>query len=89
MTVLSEAFGYWFYIGGCKLDFSVRTVLRQECPSSPLLFITFMDRISRRNWEVEGFWFGHLRIASLLFADDGVLLASSALAGAVCSMKRR
>jgi len=36
-----------------------------------------MDRISRRSQGVEGIRFGGLRIASLLFADDVVLLASS------------
>ena len=41
------------------------------------MFITFMDRLSRRSQEVEGFWFGDLRITSLLFADDVALLAPS------------
>ena len=36
-----------------------------------------MDRISRRSQGVEGVQFGDLRIGSLLFADDVVLLASS------------
>ena len=36
-----------------------------------------MDRISRRSQGVEGVRFGDLRIMSLLFADDVVLLASS------------
>ncbi|XP_048880792.1 uncharacterized protein LOC125748552 [Brienomyrus brachyistius] len=36
-----------------------------------------MDRISRRSQGVEGVRFGDLRIRSLLFADDVVLLASS------------
>ena len=36
-----------------------------------------MDRISRRSQGVEGVRFGDLRIGSLLFADDVVLLASS------------
>ena len=44
---------------------------------SPILFINFMDRISRRSQGVEGVQFGDLRIGSLLFADDVVLLASS------------
>ncbi|TWW53113.1 R2 Retrovirus-related Pol polyprotein from type I retrotransposable element [Takifugu flavidus] len=50
----------------------------QGCPLSPILFITFMDRISRCSHGVEGVRFGDLRIGSLLFADDVVLLASSA-----------
>ncbi|TWW54923.1 hypothetical protein D4764_0190400 [Takifugu flavidus] len=48
------------------------------CPLSPILFIIFMDRISRCSHGVEGIRFGDLRIACLLFADDVVLLASSA-----------
>ena len=36
-----------------------------------------MDRISRHSQGVEGVRFGDLRIRSLLFADDVVLLASS------------
>ena len=43
----------------------------------PVLFITFMDRISRRSRVVEGVEFGGGRISSLLFADDVVLLAPS------------
>ena len=65
-------------IAGSKSDsFPVRVGLRQGCPLSPILFITFMDRISRRSQGVEGVWFGDLRIGSLLFADDVVLMASS------------
>ncbi|KAF7653076.1 hypothetical protein LDENG_00087670 [Lucifuga dentata] len=51
--------------------------LRQGCPLSPILFVIFMDRISRRSQGLEGVQFGDLRIASLLLADDVVLLASS------------
>ncbi|TWW81631.1 hypothetical protein D4764_01G0014460 [Takifugu flavidus] len=43
----------------------------------------FMDRISRCSHGVEGVQFGDLRIGSLLFADDVVLLASSA-----CDLQR-
>ncbi|TKS65465.1 putative 149 kDa protein ORF 2 [Collichthys lucidus] len=65
-------------IAGSKSDlFPVRVGLPQGCPLSPVLFITFMDRISRRSQGVEGLRFGGLRIGSLLFADDLVLLASS------------
>ncbi len=47
-----------------------------DCPLSQILFVIFMDRISRPSrWE-ESVWFGDLRIASLLFADDVVLFAS-------------
>ena len=65
-------------IAGNKSDlFPVRVGLRQSCPLSPILFIIFMDRISRRSQGVEGVRFGDLRIGSLLFADDVVLSASS------------
>ncbi|TWW52999.1 R2DM Retrovirus-related Pol polyprotein from type II retrotransposable element, partial [Takifugu flavidus] len=66
-------------IAGSKSNsFPVRVGLRQGCPLSPILFIIFMDRISRCSHGVEGVRFGDLRIRSLLFADDVVLLASSA-----------
>ncbi|KAK0136738.1 LINE-1 reverse transcriptase [Merluccius polli] len=65
-------------IAGYKSDlFPVRVGLRQGCPLSPILFIIFMDRISRHSQGVEGVRFGDLRIGSLLFADDVVLMASS------------
>ena len=41
---------------------------------SPILFIKFMDRISRHSHGVEGFQFGGVRISYLFFADDMVLL---------------
>ena len=65
-------------IAGNKSDlFPVRVGLRQGCSLSPILFIIFMDRISRRSQGIEGVQFGDLRIGSLIFADDVVLLASS------------
>ncbi|KAI3354306.1 hypothetical protein L3Q82_018492 [Scortum barcoo] len=65
-------------IAGSKSDlFPVHVGLWQGCPLSPVLFIIFMDRISRRSQGPEGVWFGNHRISSLLFADDVVLLASS------------
>ncbi|KAK3509614.1 hypothetical protein QTP70_006805 [Hemibagrus guttatus] len=67
-------------IASCKSDlFPVHVGLRQGCPLSPVLFIVFMDRISRRSQGLEGVWFGDHRISSLIFADDVVLLASSGL----------
>uniref|UniRef100_A0A3P8SLN3 Reverse transcriptase domain-containing protein n=1 Tax=Amphiprion percula TaxID=161767 RepID=A0A3P8SLN3_AMPPE len=63
--------------GNKSNSFPVRVGLRQGCPLSPILFIIFMDRISRHSQGVEGVRFGDLRIPSLLFADDVVLLASS------------
>ncbi|TWW73181.1 hypothetical protein D4764_15G0005750 [Takifugu flavidus] len=66
------------WIAGCMLDsFPVRVGLCQDCPLSPVLFITFMDRISRRSRGVEGVEFGGWKISSLLSADDVVLLAPS------------
>ncbi|KAI3354894.1 hypothetical protein L3Q82_004690 [Scortum barcoo] len=65
-------------IAGSKSDlFPVHVGLRQGCPLSPVLFIIFMDRISRRSQGPEGVRFGNHRISSLLFADDVVLMASS------------
>uniref|UniRef100_A0A8C9SX65 ribonuclease H n=1 Tax=Scleropages formosus TaxID=113540 RepID=A0A8C9SX65_SCLFO len=65
-------------IAGSKSDlFPVHVGLCQGCPLSPILFIIFMDRISRRGQGTEGVCFGGRRISSLLFADDVVLLASS------------
>ncbi|KAK3546351.1 hypothetical protein QTP70_025761, partial [Hemibagrus guttatus] len=49
------------------------------CPLSPVLFIVFMDRISRHSQGLEGVQFGDHRISLLIFADDVVLLASSNL----------
>ena len=50
--------------------------LCQGCDLSPIVFVIFLDRISRRSWGEVGLEFGELRIASLLFADcgpDGVI----------------
>ncbi|KAK3524458.1 hypothetical protein QTP70_029309 [Hemibagrus guttatus] len=67
-------------IASCKSDlFLVYVGLRQGCPLSPVLFIVFMDRISRRSQGLEGVRFGDHRISSLIFADDVVLLAPSSL----------
>ncbi|KAK3514905.1 hypothetical protein QTP70_034961 [Hemibagrus guttatus] len=67
-------------IVSCKSDlFPVHFGLRQGCPLSLVLFIVFMDRISRRSQGLEGVRFGDHRISSLIFADDVVLLAPSSL----------
>ncbi|KAK3514042.1 hypothetical protein QTP70_002494 [Hemibagrus guttatus] len=67
-------------IASCKSDlFPVHVGLRQGCPLSPVLFIVFMDRISRCSQGLEGVRFGDHRISSLIFADDVVLLAPSSL----------
>jgi len=69
----------WEYVVLCTKSstFSVGIGLRQGCPLSPILFVIFMDRIARRSRGVESVRFGDLRVASLLFADDVVLLATS------------
>uniref|UniRef100_A0A6Q2YV91 Protein kinase domain-containing protein n=1 Tax=Esox lucius TaxID=8010 RepID=A0A6Q2YV91_ESOLU len=58
-------------------SFQVGVGLRQGCALSPILFVTFMDRISRCGRGGEGLQFGGLGISLLLFADDVVLMASS------------
>ncbi len=64
-------------IAGSKSDlFPVHVGLRQGYPLSPVLFIVFMDRISRSQGP-EGVRFGDHTFSSLLFADDVVLLAPS------------
>ncbi|KAK3513875.1 hypothetical protein QTP70_032883, partial [Hemibagrus guttatus] len=68
------------HIASCKSDlFSVHVGLRQGCPLSPVLFIVFMDRISRRSQGLEGVRFWDHKISLLIFADDVVLLAPSSL----------
>ena len=63
---------------GSKSDsFPVGVGLRQGCALSPILFVIFMDRISRRSRGGEGIRLGELRVSSLLFADDVVLMAPS------------
>ncbi len=65
-------------IAGSKSDlFPVHVGLRQGCPLLPVLFIIFMDRISRRSQGPEGVGFGDHAISSLLFADDVFVLATS------------
>ena len=66
------------WVLGSKSDsFPMGVALRQGYSLSPILFVIFMDRISRRSRGGEGLQFGGLRIASLLFADDVVLMAPS------------
>uniref|UniRef100_A0A6Q2ZFL9 ribonuclease H n=1 Tax=Esox lucius TaxID=8010 RepID=A0A6Q2ZFL9_ESOLU len=65
-------------IAGSKSDlFPVHVGLRQGCPLSPVLFVIYMDRISRRSQGPEGVRFGDHTISSLLFVDDVVVLAPS------------
>ena len=75
-------------------SFQVRVGLHQGFALSPILFVIFMDRISRRSRGGGGLQFGGLGTSSLLFADDVVLMASSAcdlqhsLIGSQPSVKR-
>jgi len=64
----------------CKLAASIKTIytnkviwrkcqpvslwLHQGCPSSPVLFVVFKDRILRCSRGEEGVWFGNLRVTS-------------------------
>jgi len=54
--------------------FSVCVELRQGCPLSPIPFVIFMDRISRRSRGEESVRFGDLRIASVSSAVAGLSL---------------
>ena len=57
----------------CKSDlFPVGVGIRQSCALAPILFVIFMDRISRCTHGGEGLQFGGLRIVLLLFAEDVV-----------------
>lgn len=58
-------------------SFPVGIGLCQGCPLPLILFIFFMERISRHRHVVGGFCLGGLRISSLVFADDAVLFSSS------------
>ncbi|KAK0150407.1 Craniofacial development protein 2 [Merluccius polli] len=67
-----------FKKGDQRVCSNYRGIILLSLPGLPfVLFIIFMDRISRHSQGVEGVRFGDLRIGSLLFADDVVLLASS------------
>ncbi|KAK3517264.1 hypothetical protein QTP70_001756 [Hemibagrus guttatus] len=67
-------------IASCKSDlFPVHVGLRQGCSLSPVLFIVFMDRISRCSQGLEGVRFGDYRISLLISADDVALLAPLSL----------
>ena len=65
-------------INGSKSgSFQVRVGFRQGCVLTPLLFIIFMDTISRRTTTPDCVKIGNARVESLLFADDVARLASS------------
>uniref|UniRef100_A0AAQ4Q947 Reverse transcriptase domain-containing protein n=1 Tax=Gasterosteus aculeatus aculeatus TaxID=481459 RepID=A0AAQ4Q947_GASAC len=64
-------------LGSKSKAFPAGVGLRQGCALSPILFVVFMDRISRRSRGEEGLQFGRLRISSLVFADNVVLMGSS------------
>uniref|UniRef100_A0AAQ4PCE6 Reverse transcriptase domain-containing protein n=1 Tax=Gasterosteus aculeatus aculeatus TaxID=481459 RepID=A0AAQ4PCE6_GASAC len=56
-------------LGSKSKAFPVGVGLRLGCALSPILFVVFMDRISRRSRGEESLQFGGLRISSLLFAS--------------------
>ncbi|CAF3333272.1 unnamed protein product [Rotaria sp. Silwood2] len=65
-------------INGSKSDyFQVQVGLRQGCVLSPLLFIVFMDKISRTSTNPTCMEIGNTKVDSLLFADDIARLATS------------
>jgi len=65
------------YNGVKSSPFTVGVGLRQGCVLSPILFITYMDRIVNRSRGRERVTIGDVDVARLLFADDLVILASS------------
>ena len=68
--------GDWFALPAVSQTCS-QCMLDSSRALSPVLFIIFMDRISKRSQGPEGVWFRSRWISSLLFADDVVLLAPS------------
>jgi len=64
-------------LGTKSSKFSAGVGLHQGCPFSQILFVIFMDRMSRRGRGEESVRFGDLRMASLLFAV--IVLVSSDL----------
>lgn len=55
------------YIASNKSDlFRAEVALRQDCPLSQILYISFIDRISKCSQGAEEILFGDLRISSLL-----------------------
>ncbi|CAF1534892.1 unnamed protein product [Adineta ricciae] len=65
-------------INGSKSDyFQVQVGLRQGCVLSPLLFVIYMDKISRTSASSTCVQIGNVKVDSLLFADDIARLATS------------
>lgn len=65
-------------IAGTKSDqFPVHAGLRQCCPLSLILFLRFMDTISRCSHGLEGVQFGTHRTSSLVLADEVLLVSSN------------
>lgn len=65
-------------IGERRIEIEVENGIRQGCTASPLFFklITY-NIIEELRKKTEGIWIGGIRINSLFFADDGLLLAKS------------
>ena len=65
-------------INGSKSEyFQVQVGLRQGCVLSPLLFMIFMDKLSRTSTNPVCIKIGDVKVDSLLFADDVARLAES------------
>ena len=58
-------------------SFNVNVGLQQDCVFSPLLFITYMDKIDKDSSSSSGVTFGECNVWRLLFADDLALLRSN------------
>ena len=58
-------------IVGVRVCSQSEWVSKKGCSLSLVLFIFFMDRISRCSQVVEGLKFSDIQILYLLFADDG------------------
>lgn len=65
----------WYSLLAISHSFPMGVGLLQGHFLSLILFINFIDRISRHSQEVEGLQFSELRTELLLFADDVVPLA--------------
>lgn len=59
-----------------KSCFVVRVALCHDPLLQPIVLITFTDKMSRCSQGIDGIYFGDLRIGTLLFADDVILLVS-------------
>ena len=75
-SLYSQSLSFVRVLGSKSVSIPVGVGLFQAL--SPILFVIFMDRISRHSLAREGLQFGGLRISSLLSAEVVCLIASSA-----------